>query len=315
MGTDGTPLRGARPGTGRAKSPGDVARALLETARPRQWPKNVLVFAAPGAAGVLFHAGPFLRALATFVLFGAVSAATYLANDSMDVEADRRHPRKRHRPIANGTLSVSTAAAVAGLLSAAAIGFGFALRVQLGVVLTVYLALQMAYSTWLKHHAVYDMGCVAAGFVLRAVAGAVAVPVALSEWFLVVTTFGSLLMVAGKRLAEHAELGESRGGHRATLDAYTDGFLRIVVAIAATGAMVGYALWAFGLEAAAVTVKHHDGIFFQLSIVPVILALLHFTMAVEQGRGARPEELVLRDRQLQLLGLIWAVVFALGVYL
>jgi decaprenyl-phosphate phosphoribosyltransferase len=140
----------------------------------------------------------------------------------------------------------------------------------------------------------------------------VAIPVPISEWFLMVTTFGSLLMVTGKRLAEHAELGELRGAHRPTLDAYSTTFLRIVVAIAATGAIVGYCLWALSLQTAAA--HHHDAIWFQLSIVPVLVALLDFTYLIDRGGGARPEELVLANRPLQVLGAIWVLFFALGVY-
>ncbi|MDA8047179.1 MAG: decaprenyl-phosphate phosphoribosyltransferase [Actinomycetota bacterium] len=287
---------------------------MLRAARPKQWTKNVLVFAAPGAAGVLFHGRPLWHALVAFALFCAVSSGTYLLNDAMDAPADRQHPVKRHRPVAAGLISVPTAVVLAGVLLAAGTALGGVLRPQLALVLGIYAVLQIAYSTYLKHLPIYDLTCVAGGFLLRAIAGAVAIPVAVSEWFLIVTTFGSLLMVTGKRLAEHAELGEGRGGHRATLDAYTISFLRIVVAVSATGAVVGYALWAFGLDAAAVAIHHHDGIFFQLSIVPVLLALLHFTLLIEQGRGARPEELVLGDRQLQLLGAVWVVLFALGVY-
>lgn len=282
--------------------------------RPKQWTKNVLVFAAPGAAGVLLHGRPLLHALAAFALFCAVASGTYLLNDAMDAPADRQHPTKRHRPVAAGIVSIRMAFVLAAVLMAAGIALGALLRPQLGLVLGIYTVLQVSYSSYLKHLPVYDITCVAGGFLLRAIAGAVAVPVAVSEWFLIVTTFGSLLMVTGKRLAEHAELGEGRGGHRVTLDAYTISFLRIVVAMSATGAVVGYALWAFGLEAAAVAVHHHDGIFFQLSIVPVLLALLHFTLLLEQGHGARPEELVLGDRQLQILGLVWVLLFALGVY-
>ena len=291
-----------------------VAEGLLRAARPKQWMKNILVFAAPGAAGVLFHGRPFLHAVAAFVLFCAVASATYLLNDAMDAPADRQHPVKRHRPVAAGVVSVRLALVVAAGLMAAGIALGILLRPQLGLVLGIYAALQIAYSGYLKHKPIYDISCVAGGFLLRAIAGAVAIPVTVSEWFLIVTTFGSLLMVTGKRLAEHAELGEGRGGHRATLDAYSISFLRIVVAMSATGTVVGYSLWAFGLEAAAVAVHHHDAIFFQLSIIPVLLALLHFTLLIEQGRGARPEELVLGDRQLQLLGAVWVVLFALGVY-
>jgi decaprenyl-phosphate phosphoribosyltransferase len=287
---------------------------LVRTARPKQWTKNLLVIAAPGAAGVLFHGRPFLHTLAAFALFCAVSSGTYMLNDAIDAPADRLHPVKRLRPVAAGLVTERQAVVTAGALMGAGIALGAALRLQLALVLAIYAVLQIAYSTYLKRLPVYDITCVAGGFLLRAIAGAVAIPVAVSEWFLIVTTFGSLLMVTGKRLAEHAELGDGRAAHRASLDSYSLGFLRIVVAIAATGAVVGYSLWAFGLEAAAVAVHHHDGIFFQLSIIPVLLALLHFTMLIEQGKGARPEELVLGDRQLQLLGLIWLLLFALGVY-
>lgn len=263
---------------------------------------------------MLFHPVPLLHVLTAFVLFCAVASGTYLLNDAVDAPVDRQHPVKRHRPVAAGEVSVRLAFSLGLGLMAVGILLGALLRPQLGLVLGIYVALQVAYTAHLKHLPVYDITCVAGGFLLRAIAGAVAVPVALSQWFLIVTTFGSLLMVTGKRLAEHAELGEGRGGHRATLDAYSISFLRIVVAMSATGAVVGYALWAFGLEAAAVALHHHDGIFFQLSIVPILLGLLHFTLLIEQGRGARPEELVLRDRHLQILGLIWLVLFAVGVY-
>jgi decaprenyl-phosphate phosphoribosyltransferase len=189
---------------------------------------------------------------------------------------------------------------------------GTALEWHLGLVLAIYVAVQLGYSFYLKHQPIFDLVTVAAGFVLRAIAGAVAVPVPVSEWFLIVATFGSLLMVTGKRLAEHVELGANRGAHRATLDEYSATFLRTVLAISAGGAIVGYCLWAFSLQTALA--HHRDPIWYQLSIVPVIIALLRYTFLVEGGRGAKPEELVFADRPLQLLGVVWAVLFALGVY-
>jgi len=298
--------------TGELKPSRAVVAGLLRTARPKQWSKNLLVFAAPGAAGVLTHGTPLLHTLAAFALFCAVASGTYFLNDAMDAGADRLHPVKRNRPVAQGTIPVVAAGATGGVLMAAGIGLGFTITDQLGIVLAIYVGLQVAYSTYLKHLPVYDLACVAGGFLLRAIAGGVAVPVPISEWFLTVTTFGSLLMVTGKRLAEHAELGEERGSHRATLDAYTTTYLRIVVAISATGALVGYSLWAFGLRSAAV--HHHDGIYFELSILPVLLGLLHYAFLIDHGKGARPEELVLRDRHLQVMGVLWALLFALGIY-
>jgi decaprenyl-phosphate phosphoribosyltransferase len=285
---------------------------MVRTARIRQWPKNVLVFAAPGAAGVLTHGTALLRTLVAFAAFCLVSSGTYFMNDAVDAEADRNHPTKRFRPVAAGIISRSQAVVVGSVLMAVGIGGGAALAWRLGLVLAIYVALQFSYSFYLKHQPIFDLVTVAAGFVLRAIAGAVAVPVPVSEWFLIVATFGSLLMVTGKRLAEHAELGHDGGAHRATLDTYSPGFLRTVLAISAGGAIVGYCLWAFSLQTALT--HHRDPIWYQLSIVPVLIALLRYTFLVEGGRGAKPEELVFADRPLQVLGVIWTVLFALGVY-
>jgi decaprenyl-phosphate phosphoribosyltransferase len=285
---------------------------LIRTARVKQWSKNVLVFAAPGAAGVLTQATPLLRSLAAFAAFCAVSAGTYFLNDAVDAEADRGHPTKRYRPVAAGTVSRGLAVWVGVSLMAIGIGGGAVLAWRLGVVLAVYVGVQFGYSFYLKHQPIFDLVTVAAGFVLRAIAGGVAVPVPVSEWFLIVATFGSLLMVTGKRLAEHAELGDDRGAHRATLDQYSTMFLRTVLAISAGGAILGYCLWAFSLQTALA--HHRDPIWYQMSIVPMIIALLRYTFLVEGGRGAKPEELVFADRPLQVLGVVWVVLFALGVY-
>lgn len=192
------------------------------------------------------------------------------------------------------------------------IGAGAVLDWRLGVVLAVYVAVQFGYSLYLKHQPIFDLVTVAGGFVLRAIAGAVAVPVPVSEWFLIVATFGSLLMVTGKRVAEFADLGADRGTHRATLGEYTSTFLRMVLAISAGGAIVGYCLWAFSLQTALA--HHRDPIWYQLSIVPMMIAILRYTFLVEGGRGAKPEDLVFADRPLQVLGLLWVALFALGVY-
>jgi decaprenyl-phosphate phosphoribosyltransferase len=290
-----------------------LAGGLLRTARPKHWAKNVLVFAAPGAASVLTQGGPLLRSVAAFALFCLVSSGTYFLNDALDARADREHPTKRFRPVAAGIVSVPAALVVGSLLMAAAIGGGAALRWRLGLVLAIYVAVQLAYSLHLKHQPIFDLVSVAAGFVLRAIAGAVAIPVPVSQWFLIVATFGSLLMVTGKRVAEHAELGDERGAHRTTLDAYSPTFLRTVLAIAAGGAIIGYSLWAFSLQTATI---HHqsDAIWYQLSIIPVLIALLRYTFLIEAGHGAKPEDLVLADRPLQVLGVVWAILFAFAVY-
>jgi len=295
-----------------AAAPRRGVRAVPAAVRVPQWSKNVLLFAAPGAAGVLDRGADLERVFAAALLFCLLSSGTYLVNDTVDAAADRLHPTKQLRPVAAGLISGRAALTAGIVLMTAAVGLAALLSWQLAVVMALYVAVQTAYSTWLKHVAVYDLACVASGFVLRAIAGAVAVHVPVSQWFLIVATFGSLLMVTGKRLAEHLELGAERGGHRRTLDAYSPTFLRTVVAISAGGAIIGYCLWAFDLQTA---LQHHaDPIWFQLSIVPMLLALLRYTYLVEQGRGARPEQLVFSDRSLPALGLVWVVLFAVAVY-
>ncbi len=297
-----------------AHAPGraSVVLALVRTARVRQWPKNLLVFAAPGAAGVLTHATPLARTLVAFAVFCAVASGTYFINDAIDVEADRQHPTKRRRPVASGLLSRKVALAAGGVLMALGLGLGTALEWRLGLVVIIYVVLQLAYTLALKHQPIFDLVAVAAGFVLRAIAGAVAVPVPVSEWFLIVATFGSLLMVTGKRLAEQIDLGPDRGNHRPALDLYSPTFLRTVLAISAGGAIIGYCLWAFSLQTALT--HHRDPIWYQLSIVPMFIALLRYTFLVEKGKGAQPEELVFSDRPLQVLGALWLLLFAVGVY-
>lgn len=292
--------------------PISLARGLLRTARIRHWSKNVLVFAAPAAAGVLTHHTAVWRSIAAFGLFCAVSSGTYFLNDAVDAEADRAHPTKRNRPVAAGVVSAPLALGCGAALMAASVGLAGTLAWRLVLVLAIYVLVQFAYSYYLKHQPVLDLVTVAGGFVLRAIAGAVAIPVPVSPWFLIVATFGSLLMVTGKRLAEHVELGDDRGAHRAALDSYSDTFLRTVLAISAGGAIIGYCLWAFSLQTALI--HHHDPIWFQLSIVPAMIALLRYTYLVDNGEGAKPEELVFSDHPLQVLGLLWAVLFVVGVY-
>lgn len=284
-------------------------RSLIRTARPRQWVKNVLVAAAPAAAGVLTHGTALWHTAIAFVAFTLAASGTYFLNDSFDVEADRRHPTKRRRPVAAGEVPVRTAQVVGVLLIVAAIGVGFAASWRLSVAVAAYLALTTSYSIWLKHEAVIDLGAVAGGFVVRMIGGAVAVGVPISNWFFIVASFGSLFVVAGKRHAEHRELGSSRADHRSTLAHYTTAYLGYVVAVSSGVAMVAYCLWAF--EKA----RGHSGVpWFELSIVPFVLGVLRYALIVDSGGGAAPEEIVLGDRSLQLMGVVWAIIVAVGLY-
>jgi len=278
--------------------------------RPRQWLKNVLVFGAPAAAGVLSHRRDLLDSAAAFVVFCLAASGTYCVNDVVDRQADRLHPAKRFRPVASGKVSVPTALALGVTLLAASIGLCLAIgRPKVVVVVLAYVATTVAYSIWLKHEAVVDLGAVAAGFVLRAIAGGVATAVPLSNWFLIVACFGSLFMVTGKREAEIQALGDLGGGHRATLDTYTPSFLRYVRSVSSGVAMTAYCLWAFEKAHGA-----SGAIWFELSIVPFVLGVLRYGLLVDAGKGGAPEEVVLGDRTLQILGAALGLLFALGVY-
>ena len=273
--------------------------------RPRQWTKNLLVVAAPLAAGKLATSPVWWQTLAAFVAFCLMSSAVYLVNDSIDVESDRVHPRKRNRPIAAGLLPIRVALALAAALAVVSLGMAFAVAWQLGTILFAYAVLQVAYSLWLKHEPVLDLAVVSVGFLMRAVAGGLAASLALSNWFLLVAGFGSLFMVAGKRYSELHTLG-SEAGTRRTLVAYTDTYLRFVWSIAATSTILAYCLWAFD--------QHWTDFPWQpVSIVPFVLALLRYAVDIDAGQAAEPEDIVFRDRVLQVIGVVWLVTVSLGV--
>jgi decaprenyl-phosphate phosphoribosyltransferase len=287
-----------------------LVRGLVSTARPKQWIKNVLVFAAPGAAGVLDDPSDLARAAVAFVCLCLVASGTYFLNDASDADADRAHPTKRARAVAAGSVPVGSARVAGVVLIAAGIGLGFAVRWQLAVVVAGYVAVTTSYTLVLKHIAVLDIVAVAAGFVLRSVAGASATDVPISDWFFIVASFGSLFMVTGKRTAEAGELGDAASGVRATLGEYTTAYLAYLRAVSSGVVLVAYCLWAF--EKAAVADASIP--WFELTIPPFAVGILRYALLVESGKGAAPEDVVLEDRTLLLVGVAWAVLFALGIY-
>lgn len=293
-------------GTTRRRS---LPAALLVACRPKQWVKNLLVLAAPGAAGVLGSADALVATLAAFVAFCLAASATYLLNDASDVEADRAHATKRYRPIAAGELSVGLALGLAVVCAVTSIAIGLAVRWPLAVVIVAYMILTTSYSAVLKHIVLVDVVALASGFVLRAVAGAVGADVPISNWFFIVTSFGSLFMAVGKRHAEVVSLGDDAGSHRKVLEGYTPGFLAYLRSVSSGVVLVAYCLWAF--ERAELTDLSVP--WYQVSIVPFTTAVLRYAQLLDAGEGGAPEELVLRDRMLMLAAAAWAVVFGIGV--
>lgn len=302
--------------TGRKrKPPKNLADGMVKALRPKQWVKNVLVLAAPAAAGAdaLFHGRVLLDVLLAFVVFCMGASSIYLINDARDVEADRAHPTKRFRPIAAGVLPVQLAYVMAAVLIVGAIGLSLLATagVELALVIAVYIALQLGYCFGWKHMPVIDIALVSSGFMLRTMAGGVAAGIELSQWFLLVAAFGSLFMASGKRYSEIL-LAESTGAKiRKSLEGYTPTYLRFVWTLAATAVVMSYTLWGFELSSQAEGVA---GIWYQVSMVPFTIAILRYAADVDRGHGGAPDEIALEDRVLQILALLWLACIAMAVY-
>lgn len=277
--------------------------------RPRQWVKNLLVVAAPLAAGALLQVDVLMSTALAFITFCLSASGVYLVNDVRDAESDRAHPTKRRRPIAAGELSPATAIAVGLLLLI--IAPGVAVLTQhwaLGAVLVTYELVQLLYSYWLKHQPIVDLAVVTSGFLLRAIAGGVAASLALSQWFLLVASFGSLFIVAGKRYSEKRLVGAAVST-RPALETYSEDYLRFVWEMAAAVTITTYALWAFELREAGPTILP------VLSIAPFVLGILRYAMDIDRGAAGAPEDIAFRDRPLQVFGVVWLVLFGAAVVL
>lgn len=285
--------------------------ALIAALRPRQWLKNVLVFAAPLAAGSLFEPDVLLPSLVAFAAFCLMSSATYLVNDVRDAESDRAHPTKRARPIAAGQLSPGAAIGAAVVLAVAALGLALWVNVGLFGVLLAYAVFTLSYSLVLKNEPVIELALLSMGFLLRAIAGGVAAELPISRWFLIVAGFGSLFMAAGKRFSEleHAthDINGAAEHTRRSLAGYTPGYLRFVWGTAAAVAITAYCLWAF-----EVGLSESSFPWAEWSVLPFVLAILRYAADVDRGEAEAPEDVVLHDRALLAMGAAWLVLFGLG---
>lgn len=283
-------------------------RAAIVTMRPKQWIKNALVIAAAGAAGALSHNGVPLRVGLACLAFCLLASGIYAVNDVRDAPEDRLHPRKRYRPVAAGQLSPRLAWALGVTLMVAGMALCVYVRPLLAVVGGGYTALTLSYTMLWRHVLVLDVVAIAGGFVLRAVAGGVAAPVTLSRWFVLVITAAAVFVAAGKR---HAELRRSEAGgeaKRRVLHQYTAEQLRLILGGSAAVALFAYCVWAFGLPSV-------DGVPWRpLTIIPFAVCLLRYGVLVRSGMGEAPEDILLSDRMLQLAGVAWLALFALGVH-
>ncbi|WP_051966710.1 decaprenyl-phosphate phosphoribosyltransferase [Kitasatospora mediocidica] len=282
--------------------------AVLRTSRPRQWPKNLLVFAAPVAAAERGRTDGLGYTLVAFGVFTAASCAVYFVNDVADVERDRHHPRKRTRPIAAGQLAVGHALVLAAGFVLLAVSGALAIGSPgLAVTVTAYLAVSFLYSSTLKHIPVLELTVVASGFVLRALGGAAAARVAPSGWFVLVCSLGALLVAIAKRYTELAGLGTTAAGHRPCLRGYTPVGLRFAqrfVSAAMVGAYLGWALlngspWAVGWHL--------------VTAVPLAAALARFDWLTARATMTRVEDLITRDGPMLCCELLWLALFVVGM--
>ncbi|CAA0102102.1 Decaprenyl-phosphate phosphoribosyltransferase [Mycolicibacterium vanbaalenii] len=297
-----------------AGPPKNLAAGLVKALRPRQWVKNVLVFAAPVAAlGDARYAYDYrevlVKVLVAFVVFSLAASCVYLVNDARDVDADRAHPTKRFRPIAAGVVPEWLAYTLSAVLGAASLAISWSVTPDLALVMAIYIGIQLAYCFGLKHQPVIDICIVSSGFLIRAIAGGVAAEVPLSQWFLLMMAFGSLFMAAGKRYAE-LQLAERTGAKiRKSLESYTSSYLRFVWTLSATSLVLCYGLWAFERDATGGTS------WFVVSMVPFTIAILRYAVDVDGGMAGEPEEIALKDRVLQLLALAWIGTIGGAVFL
>ncbi len=282
--------------------------AVVRTSRPRQWPKNLLVFAAPLAGASMGRNDGLAYASAAFAAFVAASSAVYLVNDVVDAHNDRLHPRKRYRPVAAGQLPRRQALVVAAVLAAAAESVGLLISEPgLSLVVAAYLALSFLYSAVLKHVPVIELAFVASGFVLRAVGGAIATHVRPSGWFLLVCSLGALLVATAKRYCELRVLGCRVAGHRPVMSWYSATGLRIGQHATAVAMVSAYVFWALSSDGAWTRGWHIA------SALPLAAALARFERLTSRGTDKPVEDLIMRDVPMLCCEVLWLALFVIGL--
>ena len=287
-------------------------RALIKAMRPRQWiPKNAFLLAPLFFDTQLSQRIPLLRSLAAFGLFCLLSSAVYLINDIYDIDADRQHPEKRNRPIASGKLPIKVAVVAIILLVLFCLGLGYWLSPWLAVIMAAYLLLMLAYSRWLKHIPLIDVLVIAAGFVLRVMAGLSVITVKyFSPWMFVVITLLALFLGFGKRRSELAVLAEGNNSQRRVLDGYTIPLLDQIITIVCTATIMVYSLYTFSAE---ITPGTHT---MMLTIPFVLYGILRYLWLIQvKNVGGAPEDALMTDRPLQITVVLWGLAVFIILYI
>ena len=276
-----------------------LPKALLKTMRPKQWVKNVFIFAALVFDVKLFKLAPLLNTVLAVIAFCLISSAVYLVNDLVDIEKDRQHPTKRNRPLPSGQLSPKVALVAAIVIPVVVIPLSFVLSAPLGLIVGGYFALMMFYSFYLKHIVIIDVMTIAAGFVLRVAAGVVVIDVArFSPWLYVCMTLLAIFMGVGKRRHELFTLGENANSHRAILEQYSIELIDQMSVVVTSAVIVAYSLYTFSAQ----NLPKIDGQPLMMLTIPFVLyAVFRYQYLIHvKKEGGTPEEIVLKDMPLIL---------------
>jgi 4-hydroxybenzoate polyprenyltransferase len=287
-----------------------MLNALLRTMRPKQWAKNVFLFAALVFDRKLTNLPALLYIIAGFFIFSLLASVVYIINDIADLEADRQHPKKKFRPIAAGEISIPVARILAAAILIFALPAAYLLSPWFAAIGTVYLILNLTYSKWLKHITLLDIIVLASFYVIRVTAGVSLIDVQrFSPWIYIFTTFLALLIGTGKRRAEMATLAQDANTHRRVLDGYTIEFLDHLITLAAGMTIITYSLYSFS---APNLPENH---IMMLTIPFIIYAVLRYQYLLQVlNTGGAPEEIVLSDRPLQLAVALYGLAVLLIFY-
>jgi len=284
---------------------------MLRLLRPRQWTKNLLLFAALVFAKELFDPEAVFLAALGFVAFCMASSSVYVVNDLLDVERDRLHPDKRNRPIAAGVVAPGRAAGVAGVLTAAAFALAFWVNPSFGIAVVLYVVLSHFYSLVGKNVVILDVLLVAFGFVIRAIAGALSISVPISDWFILCTAFLALFLAVSKRKSELISLKEDAESVRPVLARYTETSLNTFTAVTMSAAMISYGLYVLDFQRAHAT----DSRLLMLTFPIVVFGIFRYHHLTETtDMGDKPEEVLLRDRPIQACSVLFATFAVVAMY-
>jgi 4-hydroxybenzoate polyprenyltransferase len=285
--------------------------ALIVALRPKQWSKNLVIFAGLIFAQKVFETGYLQLSLLAFVAFCLNAGAVYLINDLKDLEQDKLHPIKKNRPLPSGRISSTQAIVASIFFSAGSLILAFSLNLNFGILLAAYWLMMIAYSFSLKHIVIVDILVISAGFIIRAISGAVVLDVVISRWLVACAIFLSLFLILAKRRNEIIELGSTASNHRAILQEYGERFLDQMIAVVTACTIFSYVLYTADPE----TVEKFHTHNLILTTPFVLYGIFRYLYLVYQRNlGGRPEMVLLTDRPLIFSVLLWIIVSMIIVY-